>query len=305
MGQYNMLHFCTRPDSPWTSPLFGRLAKMVGLREWWDKKHYSGSVKITELVKEHIVDHMKILLNGGRWNTLGVLRKKWGQEALELEKYESLKNDGSDKELLDYLGVEFQEGIIIWHIGTDVFLANSKQAREESASANVEAIKMLSNYMMFLLVEHPDMLPGLAQNRLYQRTCENLMNLQSTPSHQSINLGEMLQSLFRLRDNPATSRATERENLASILYYRKSSFKIGAPRLSYVTALATLLVAKEEAGTNAVLLVLDVWTDMLVYAGNRGSRESHAKKLNRGGELTTILWLMAEHLSHAYYEEQV
>ncbi|CAL5079661.1 unnamed protein product [Urochloa decumbens] len=303
VGQYNMLHFCTRPDSPWTSPLFGRLAKMVGLREWWDKKHYSGSVEITELVKKHIVDHMKRLLYGGRWNTLGLLRKKWGQEALELEQYQSLKNDGSYKAFMDSLGVELQEGIIIWHIGTDVFLAKSKQAKEEGASANVEVIKMLSNYMMFLLVEHPDMLPGLAQNRLYQRTCENLINLQSTPGHRSMNLGEMLHSLFRLHDNPSTSRATERENLGSILYDRESSFKIDAPRLSYVTGLARLLIAKEEAGTNAVLLVLDVWTDMLVYAGNKGSRESHAKKLNRGAELTTILWLMAEHLSHAYYEQ--
>ena len=45
-------------------------------------------------------------------------------------------------------------------------------------------------------------------------------------------------------------------------------------------------------------LLLDVWTDFLVYAANRCSRESHAKKLSNGGELTTILWLMTDSLHH-------
>jgi hypothetical protein len=45
-------------------------------------------------------------------------------------------------------------------------------------------------------------------------------------------------------------------------------------------------------------LLLDVWTDFLVYAANRCSRESHAQKLSNGGELTTILWLMTDFLHH-------
>jgi hypothetical protein len=41
-------------------------------------------------------------------------------------------------------------------------------------------------------------------------------------------------------------------------------------------------------------LLLDVWMDFLVYGANRCSRESHAKKLSNGGELTMILWIMTE-----------
>ena len=165
---------------------------MVGLGEWWDKEHHSGSEEITEKVKDCVLSHMKELYKDGRWNSLGVLRKKWGQEALD--QHPSLGSQAYSG-LLDSLVVEFQEGVIIWHIGTDVFLANSRQAKADAASAEVEAIKMMSNYMMFLLVKHPGMLPGLAQNRLYQRTCENLIKMQPTPSCQSIKLGEMLQSL--------------------------------------------------------------------------------------------------------------
>lgn len=296
IGQYNILHFCTRRDNTPTSSLLGRFAKMVGLGEWWNRKHYSGSIEISELVKKQTVEHMALLYKKGRWNALGVLRKKWGQEALEKNK--------SFPELEEFLGVEFQEGVIIWHIATDVFLAKSKRAKMEGASARVKAIKLLSNYMAFLLVERPYMLPGLAQNRLYQRTCENLVEMRPAPSYQERNILETLQCLFSLRDDPGSaSRATDRRKLAKILYKKDPSFSIDAPRLSYVTRLARRLVEKEADGTADMLqLVLEVWTDIMVYAGNKCSRESHAKKLNSGGEFTTILWLMAEHLFQASLE---
>ena len=47
-------------------------------------------------------------------------------------------------------------------------------------------------------------------------------------------------------------------------------------------------------------VLLDVWMDFLVYTANRCSRESHAKKLSSGGELTTVLWLMADYFHQGY-----
>lgn len=69
-------------------------------------------------------------------------------------------------ELEEFLGIEFQEGTIIWHIATDVFLTKSKQAKVEGASGRVEAVKLLSNYMEFLLMEWTYKLLDLAQNSL-------------------------------------------------------------------------------------------------------------------------------------------
>ncbi|XP_037445253.1 uncharacterized protein LOC119314643 [Triticum dicoccoides] len=304
MGQFNMLHYCTRSDGAFTRPLLGRLAKMVGLglNEWWNREHYSWAIEMPDHVKDRISKHMEKMYNEGGVNSLGMLRNRWGEEPLVLRKlYHGI--------LKDSLGVEFQECIIIWHIGSDVFLVKSERAKDEDATLNVEAIKVISNYMMFLLVAQPDMLPGLSQNRLYQRTCENLLktgqSMTSRRQHTN-NICAKLKNLFRLHDDPgSSSRVADREELARILCASKG-FRHDTPRLSYVVRLAKQLLREEKDGTaDSLKLVLDVWTDILVYASNKCSRKAHAEKLNSGGELTTILWLMAEHFYQFYLEELI
>ncbi|KAM0833655.1 hypothetical protein ACQ4PT_064126 [Festuca glaucescens] len=297
IGQYNMLHFCTRPADTLTSPLLGRLANLVAPNEWWSKKHHSGTVQLSIPVKTFISYYMRRLYSKGEFNT-GMLRKKWGEDPLDrLGLYEGI--------LKESLGVEFQEGILIWHLGTDVFLAKSRTAKAEDAAERVEAIKVLSNYMMFLLVDRPFMLPGQPQNRLYQRTCEKLVSMRSANAkYLTRRRSGRIKNLFSVYDGPgsSSSRVTQMKELANNLYdeYENRELSNVAPRLTHVARLAKKLLEKERDGTADTLkLVLDVWMDILVYAGNKCSRNSHAQKLNSGGEMTTILWLMAEYLYQA------
>lgn len=58
-----------------------------------------------------------------------------------------------------------QESILIWHIAMDVFLLCSHQY--SSLSKEVQAIKLLSDYMVFLVAERPNMVPGLKLRSLY------------------------------------------------------------------------------------------------------------------------------------------
>uniref|UniRef100_A0ACD5Z8Y4 Uncharacterized protein n=1 Tax=Avena sativa TaxID=4498 RepID=A0ACD5Z8Y4_AVESA len=323
IGQYNMLHYCTgRSES--AAGLFScshlLLAKIMGLNEWWNRVHYSWDIEMPDHVKDRISKHMnKVYTEGASINSLGMLRNRWGEEPL-------VRNNLFQDILKDSLGVEFQECIIIWHIGTDVFLAKSQRRNNNPTSANddVEAIKVISNYMMFLLVEQPDMLPGLSQNRLYQRTCDNLVLLSTRrrrttthhhhhSRHNNNNLwAKIKNNLFRHHPaGGANSRVTHRdreEELARAIYdeYESTGFSHHSPRLPYVAKLAKQLLTMEEDGTaDSLKLVLDVWTDILVYASNKCSRKAHAEKLNSGGELTTILWLMAEHFYQLYLDKLI
>jgi hypothetical protein len=42
-------------------------------------------------------------------------------------------------------------------------------------------------------------------------------------------------------------------------------------------------------------LIFRVWVEMMVYAGEHCSRDSHARQLSNGGEFITIVWLLVYH----------
>jgi hypothetical protein len=42
-------------------------------------------------------------------------------------------------------------------------------------------------------------------------------------------------------------------------------------------------------------LLLKSWVRMLIYISIRCGRDSHAKQLGRGCELTTVVWILSEH----------
>ncbi|CAM0907718.1 unnamed protein product [Alopecurus aequalis] len=265
IGQYNLLHFCSRDSS---RPL-SRLAEILGLRERWNKWHYSRTLVVSEKVKELVyTQHDKLMSRSSHVNALGLLRTKWGKSVIDANKLYA--DYFKDRDHL--LGVELQEGILIWHIATEVFLANRVHQDTAATHDVVAAIKPLSDYMMFLLVTRPDLLPGLVLHRVYQLTCENLVKI--------------------------SSKFTKKDNLAVILYTKKGTLNFNSSelRVHYGVQVAEELIQVEKAErTNQLGVLLDVWMDFLSYAANRCSRESYTKSLNNGGELIAILWLMAAH----------
>uniref|UniRef100_A0A0D3FSC4 DUF4220 domain-containing protein n=1 Tax=Oryza barthii TaxID=65489 RepID=A0A0D3FSC4_9ORYZ len=97
MGQYNLLEMCSH-DTTSTS-LWGSLMKMLALEEWWNKQQFSRTVDISDHVKELLCNHVKN--SPEKVNTMGMVRKRWGEDALE-----------KHKNLEFLLGVDIQEGIL-------------------------------------------------------------------------------------------------------------------------------------------------------------------------------------------------
>ncbi|XP_047090396.1 uncharacterized protein LOC124702317 [Lolium rigidum] len=291
IGQHNMLRFRTGQVDP-TSRWLGDISKMLGLREWWDRRCYSWTIIIPEKVKERAQAVQRWVLPGDI-NTMGLLRHKWGESALHEKRYPGLY-----ERLKTYLGVDFHESIIIWHIATDLILAERKQRGHDSADHRVEVIRTLSNYMMFLLVDRPYMLPGLPQNWLYKQTCKNLDRIckEHLIHPRGNSFCTMLEKLFRPHHHSGLESSELEEKLAEIILKEPQEKKASDsenPRLMYARRIAAELLVYEN---NELRVLLDLWTDFLAYAANRCSRESHARKLSSGGEFTTVLWLLIEHL---------
>ncbi|WVZ83776.1 hypothetical protein U9M48_030881 [Paspalum notatum var. saurae] len=117
---------------------------------------------------------------------------------------------------------------------------------------------------------------GLVQSMIYRKTCENMTDMWKEMDKENCPKDELAKFIYK--DNP--------------------DYCTDKPRLSYANRVAKKLLEKDSL---AVLqLLLDVWMDFLVYAANRCSRESHVKKLSTGSELTTVLWIMTDHLYQEY-----
>ncbi|CAM0909425.1 unnamed protein product [Alopecurus aequalis] len=282
MGQHNMLRFRAGQVDP-MSPWLGDLSKMLGLGDWWNRKYYSWTIIIPEIVRKRARD-MDTRVSPHDINTMGLLRHKWGQSALDDKRY-----PGLFKQLRQWHGVDFHESIICWHIATDLILARRKQRGHDAADDRVEAVRTLSNYMMFLLVDHPDMLPGLPQNWLYEQTCKNLDEIcnKHLVGSRGYRIRTMLKKLFRSHKYGLESSGLE-EELAGIILEEPQGKKASAsenPRLMYARRIATLLLDSEE---DEVCVLLDLWTDFLAYAANRCNRESHARKLSSGANAVSL-----------------
>lgn len=165
LGQYNLLDLCT--DARKDDHLRGKIAKMIGLGDRWQKLQYSGTAPIS--------DGIKALVLGEIWKRkVDDLRNALGRWILkEKGMYEDLTRIADDTEL--------DRSIIVWHIATDLYLSLCPDPQEEVR----DNIRVLSNHMLFLMVVHPYLLPGVVRNGRYK---ENLkyydmvwwVNLRST-----------------------------------------------------------------------------------------------------------------------------
>ncbi|KAM3372862.1 hypothetical protein ACQJBY_019654 [Aegilops geniculata] len=292
IGQHNMLRFRAGQVDP-ISRRLGNLFKMLGLGEWWDRRYYSWTVIVPETVLKR-AEELNTRVSRYDVNTLGLLRHTWGKLAL------NNKKPGLFKKLKTWHGVDFHESIISWHITTDLILAREEKEKGlDAADQRVETVRALSNYMMFLLVDRPYMLPGLPQNWLYKQTCINLDEI-CEENHLVSSPGDgfctVFKKLFQPHHHWDLKPSALEKKLADLIVKLNDHKPSDAenPRLKYARNIANVI--KEEKVYDKVHLLLSLWTDFLAYAANRCSRESHAKMLGSGGEFTTIVWLMIEHL---------
>lgn len=276
----------------------------------------SGQLRaLRHLMKEVVAQEgADALSEGGNLLRMAVyLRKKRGQRALKKGKL--------FEELRWSLGDELQLGILTWHIATNMFLLLSgKAAKAKGECAGDEgpkvcAIMTLSNYMMYLLAVRPYMLPGPVIRKPIGQTSEELARIwskhqaapaavddqESSSSPSFCNIRGFMRSKFsqwhnRWRVSTRLSHGREEEELAKMLIGRDNDTALNK-YLSRGIDVAQKLLDLEDSRKeiDMVQVILAVWVEMLFYASYQCSKESHAKQLSQGGELTTIVWLMAEH----------
>ncbi|KAJ1267142.1 hypothetical protein BS78_07G033800 [Paspalum vaginatum] len=190
IGRYNLLHECTATARRGACSSFcHRLATKFGLEE----ARYLCELppEVSKLVFERVQQILPTTPKSkndphhpaGADDTysMAAITTSWGQEALEKAKAARLFPGIPDGELPKF-GKEFEQDVLAWHIATSVFLSRAKVGKVAKSSSSthgghVLAIEAMSEYLMFLVAQRRQMLPGLVLDKL----CKGRITRRSLP----------------------------------------------------------------------------------------------------------------------------
>lgn len=256
MGQYNLLNYLGQYDRQ-SSLLKRRVMAMIrkvtniaggrsGIKLWISKLLDSKVVEVDEEIMRCVIQ-MVLQYRSDRSS----MRQHWPNLGPLIQK------------LLGMQGVDFGRVIVLFHIYTEVQLSRyspTSQDDETDIKSLVGVCRKLSNYMIFLLATHPDMLPVKGFEAMLQlfhsryTTTENLSN-GSDHGHDNAILHQAIDEL-RAWDLPE-------------------------PPPSCTEA--------------ALLEIKEAWIQFIIYAAVKCPSQMHAAQLARGGELLTFVWLLVAH----------
>lgn len=262
--QYNLLSYCVE----FKPPLFYRFQKLFRIDELLEKHKYKKYEEASPNLKELIFNHFKEFL--GKSNNEPdptVLCRKRGGVALK-------KNDCLS--LAWSTEVEFDQSILIWHIATDICYYLDDGSTTHSIESKQS--KQLSDYVLYLLVLCPFMLPiGIGMIR-FRDTCAEAKE-------------------FFTERNLGNDLAIACEKLLTV-NTEVGPAKVKGDRSKSVLFDACILAKslQEKGKEQKWKIISEVWVEMLAYAATHCRGFHHAQQLRKGGELLTHVWLLMAHL---------
>ena len=187
---------------------------------------------------------------------------------------------------------EFDACILLWHVATDLcYYSDLNKKSSPTENSNREASKLVSDYMVYLLVKRPFMLPnGIGQIR-FQHSCD-----EATKIFQSVK--DRIQACKRL-----VLQVNLEIPPLKVKGDRSKSVLSEACRLA--KSLQSLETEEEWNCEKKWEMMSHVWVEMLCYAACHCPRNEHAKELTQGGELLTHVWLLMAHFGiteHVYQD---
>uniref|UniRef100_A0A7N2LLX4 DUF4220 domain-containing protein n=1 Tax=Quercus lobata TaxID=97700 RepID=A0A7N2LLX4_QUELO len=165
----------------------------------------------------------------------------------------------------------------------------------EVKTPHCKASKCLSNYLLYLLVVCPVMLPnGIGQIR-FRDTCAeaNEFFKERKSKLGGGNVGKMLHTK-KLNACSMLLQVNIEIPPSKVKGDRSKSVLFDACRLA--KSLQSLATAKEWDRAKKWELICHVWVEMLSYAASHCQWNHHAQRLTQGGELLTHVWLLMAHL---------
>ncbi|XP_027367947.1 uncharacterized protein LOC113873809 isoform X2 [Abrus precatorius] len=270
LPQFNLLSFCIH-DKPLKC---GKILKFRGIEMGLRKNRCRTRIKFPHELKAMMVQEMKDIDGDRRLKPFNQ-RGEW-----------SLGRYGCVNDLKWSVKRDFDKSITIWHIATDICYYSDAQCH--MADTNVEMVKLMSNYMMYLLAMRPHMLSTTTAKITFQHACDKLKALLVQKKEQGVKDEKEASWILRMERVPHYSNS---ERKSETVVTSKWHMLRDAQRL------ARNLMVRE----NRWKIICSVWVEMLCYASANCSIDYHSEQIRRGGGLITHAWILLAHKTDKYH----
>lgn len=275
MFQHNLIDSQLNKWPHWIEKLLG----YASLEEWFDDLKSGPVAKYSEELGELIFNELKRKSSAASdRKSIKEMCAARGEWALE-----NFKPKGDCANLLPFIrDVDYGESLLLWHIATELYYNMDKsrnQNRESSRNQHRESSKVLSDYMIYLMIKQPNMMSavaGIGQLR-FRDTC-----------------AEMDKFIRDISDGSTTKITKERacKDLLSVPTEVKPADVKGDRSKSALFDACILAKQLEKFGETKWEIVSKVWVELLGYAAIHCLPVMHAQRLGKGGELVTLVWLL-------------
>ena len=281
MAQYGLIRFCLR-DKPAKCSF---IQKGFCIYEILENHRYKYSKNVPQELKKLIFDlSLEKSMRASNFKACKELCACRGDQALKHANFLDPISNENRKTLEESVEVEFDQSILLWHIATDLCYYSDKNANSASFNGtNCKASKLLSDYMLYLLVMCPSMLPnGIGLIRFRDTCAEADESFKERKSISDVN--KACTRLLQVKTNIPPSE---------VKGDRSKSVLFDACRLAKCLQ---SLTRENSENDKKWELMSHVWVEMLSYAANQCRWNLHGQQLRRGGELLTHVWLLLAHL---------
>lgn len=182
--------------------------------------------------------------------------------------------------LVQYVSlVDYGQSILLWHIATDLIYRREIRILTEEQYRCKEASKMLSDYMMYLMMMKPALMSAVAGTAK--------MKFAETCSVARTFFGDGFSDV-----REACGELLSNKRNMMVFYMGDESTLEDACKLA-----EELLRIERRSGDGSIWgLVSGVWVELLCYAANHCDSKQHVAQLSQGGELVSFVWLFMAHL---------
>lgn len=288
MAQYNLIKYCLR-DKP---AMYGGIQKFSCINGLLEKNLWTihviryqdhsaeVSMELKKLIFEQLLEKSRSVKYPKDCKELCACR---GDRVLKFAECLDEVSEEDRKTLKESVEVEFDQSILMWHIATNLRYNKDRNSALNTTQnyvswTNCEASRLLSNYMLYLLVICPSMLPDGIEKIRFQDTCAEAI--------------EFFEEKTSVSDvNQACTKLLEVTTDISPLKVRGDTSKsVLFDGCKLAKSLRGLDIEKRWE------LICNVWVEMLCSAACKCRWDNHAKQLTGGGELLTHVWLLMAHL---------